>query len=224
MKPQQPALWLKEMTHHPVLSPEGWRWSVSPRTSAPGKWLLEPPFMVHFMYGTRIKTVNPSIYILPSISNTHAAFLSVDGGYQLDPGLLRRPQSHWALPRCPGSWGKPSLSLHGCMRKYLTWTWPWTSDTHKRCQQELSLFLGMPQGESKPRQAGGLEPSWRRCCSFLLGLRNLPGSGAGTRPMDVESRPAELCQVHSWTRGATVSHLFWYCFSPNFKYHFALDS
>lgn len=36
--------------------------------------------------------------------------------------MLRRPQSHWALPRRPGSQGKPSLSLHGCIRKYLTWT------------------------------------------------------------------------------------------------------
>lgn len=73
---------------------------------------------------------------------------------------------------------------------------------------------------------GGRRPG-TLLAKVLLLLAQSPeplGSSTGIRPMEAQSRPAELCQVHSWTLSAAVSLLFQCFFSPNFKYHFALDS
>lgn len=112
-------------------------------------------------------------------------------------------------------------SLHGCIRKSLRRMLPWTSNTHKCCAQELGLLLGTVREPGRGRRPG---LSGLRCRSCSVSRRSLEVAKDPAQ-WKVQSQPADLCQVHSSVLGATVFCLLSWCFfSPNFKYHFALES
>lgn len=132
--------------------------------------------MVHFIYGTRIKTLNPLIYaLLPSEMLMLLFWVLMGGGRILAWCTVAQEgsKSHWVLPRSLGPCGKPKLFLHGCIGKSLRRMLLWSSSTHKRCQQELISHTRRAQAEAgslghlaevlaAPASAKPPTPPWER--------------------------------------------------------------
>lgn len=93
------------------------------------------------------------------------------GEYQFDPLLLSEgPQSHWALPRSPGSRGKPNPHfLFVAVSEN-------PQDVDQQHPQVLPTGTWFIPGNTARRaqaEAEGLEPSWPKCCSCSVSRTSL---------------------------------------------------
>lgn len=129
------------------------------------------------------------------------------GEYQFDPLLLLEgPQSHWALPRSPRSCRKPNLHfLFMAVSEN-------PQDVDQQLPQVLPTGTWLIPGNTARRpqaEAGGLEPSWPKCCSCLVSRTSLEVAREPAQ-YKVLSQPTDLCNK------VTLQSLVQLCFVFSF--------
>lgn len=146
--------------------------------------------MVHFIYGTRLKTLSPFWFISRASEALMLLSWVLTGGYQFDLLLLLEgPESHWACQGVPDHMENPHFFFRTVSKNSLM-----DVAVDQQYPQVLpagSLFVPRNTARRAQAEAGSLEPPWLRCCSCSVSRTFLQ---VETEPAQykVQSQPTNL--------------------------------